>query len=90
MKGQLSLLDTAALKRPSTPRDSSDRAHFAGRRFYGLPGTLRRALHSVNRSDWSLALHFLPVNLMHLAEIGKRDGHPLGDLAWHGPLLEVG
>jgi len=62
----------------------------ARRRFYGLPGTLRRALHSVNRSDWSLALHFLPVNLMHLAEIGKRDGHPLGDLAWHGPLLEVG
>jgi radical SAM superfamily enzyme YgiQ (UPF0313 family) len=61
----------------------------ARRRFYGVPSTLRRALHPANRGDWTLALNFLPINFMHLAEIGKRDGHPLGDLAWRGPLLEV-
>lgn len=60
------------------------------RRFYGLPGTLKRALHPANRSDWTLALNFLPINFMHLAEIGKRDGHPLGDTSWRGPWLEVG
>jgi len=60
------------------------------RAFYGLPSTLRRALHPANRGDWTMALNFLPINLMHLAEIGKRDGHPLGDPAWRGRLLEVG
>ncbi len=60
------------------------------KRFYGLSGTLRRALHPVQRQDWVLGLHFLPVNLLHRMEIGTRDGHPLGDLGWKGPLREVG
>ena len=61
----------------------------ARRRFYSVPNTLRRAAQAHNRSDWRFLRSFLAVNLLHLAEVGKRDSLPLGDAAFRGPLLEA-
>jgi hypothetical protein len=33
--------------------------------------------------------NFWAVNLLHRAELGLRDGHPLGDQSWNQPLLLV-
>jgi radical SAM superfamily enzyme YgiQ (UPF0313 family) len=60
----------------------------ARRKFYSLSSTLRRAWQPQNRSDWRFLKSFVAVNLLHLAEIGKRDSLPLGDAAFQGPLLE--
>jgi radical SAM superfamily enzyme YgiQ (UPF0313 family) len=59
------------------------------RRFYSLPSALRRACHPSNRSDWMLFKAFFGMNLLHRAEIGKRDSLPLGDRNFRGPLLEA-
>ena len=60
------------------------------RRFYSLPVTLRRAFHPSNRSDWMFFRAFFALNLLHRAEIDKRDALPLGDRNFLGPLLEAG
>jgi radical SAM superfamily enzyme YgiQ (UPF0313 family) len=61
----------------------------ARRRFYSLPVTLRRAFHPSNRSDWMFFKAFFALNLLHRAEINKRDALPLGDHNYRGPLLEA-
>jgi radical SAM superfamily enzyme YgiQ (UPF0313 family) len=61
----------------------------ARRRFYSLPVTLRRAFHPSNRSDWMFFKAFFALNLLHRAEINKRDALPLGDRNFHGPILEA-
>jgi len=61
----------------------------ARRRFYSVPNTLRRAMQPHNRSDWRFLKSFLAVNLLHLAEVAKRDSLPLGDGGFTGPLLEA-
>ncbi len=62
----------------------------ARRRFYAWGSILRRGLARPNRDDAFMWRNFLPINLMHRADIARRDGHPLGDEAWRGALLEVG
>jgi radical SAM superfamily enzyme YgiQ (UPF0313 family) len=59
------------------------------RRFYSLPTTFRRAFHPPNRSDFMFFRAFFALNLLHRAEIGKRDALPLGDRNFRGPLLEA-
>lgn len=61
----------------------------ARRRFYSLPVTVRRAFHPSNRSDWMFFRAFFALNLLHRAEINKRDALPLGDGNFRGPLLEA-
>ena len=61
----------------------------ARRKFYGWPSIMRRFADPLNRGEAVLARNFLPINYMHRAELGKRDGFPLGDPEWRGELLEV-
>ncbi|HKI62811.1 MAG TPA: radical SAM protein [Mariprofundaceae bacterium] len=60
----------------------------ARRRFYAWPSILRRSLQ--NRSDGFMLRNYFPINAMHRNEISLRNGYPLGDESWHGPLLEAG
>ena len=61
----------------------------ARRKFYGWPSILKRFADPLNRGEAVLARNFLPINYMHRAELGLRDGFPLGDPEWQGELLEV-
>jgi hypothetical protein len=33
--------------------------------------------------------NFFPINVMHRADVGLRDGYPLGDQSCTGPLLQA-
>lgn len=59
------------------------------RSFYSLGSILRRGFSQVNRADGFMFRNFFPINLMHRAEVERRDHYPLGDAAWQGQLLEV-
>ena len=59
----------------------------ARRRFYGWSSIAKRAWR--NRSDFFMFRNYFPINLMHQREVSLRNGYPLGDESWHGPLLEV-
>ena len=56
--------------------------------FYSWPSILRRWIDPVNR-QLGMAFGFLMINRMFRAEVRQRDGYPLGDEAWTGPLLEA-
>jgi radical SAM superfamily enzyme YgiQ (UPF0313 family) len=72
-----------------TPEEIRQSCLRTRRLFYSISSTFRRAFHSQNRSDWTLFRAFFALNLLHRAEIYKRDALPLGDSACRGPLLEV-
>lgn len=59
----------------------------ARRRFYGWRSIFKRSLR--NRSDLFMLRNFFPINAMHRREVSMRNGYPLGDETWPGPLLEV-
>lgn len=59
----------------------------ARRRFYGWRSILKRAMR--NRSDFFMFRNYFPINAMHRNEISLRNGYPLGDETWQGPILEV-
>lgn len=59
----------------------------ARRRFYGWRSVFKRALR--NRSDLFMFRNYFPINALHRNEISLRNGYPLGDEAWQGPLLEA-
>lgn len=61
----------------------------ARQRFFSLSGIVRRGLDAVNRRDGFMARNFYLINGMHRAEVSGRDGFPLGDAAWQGPLLKA-
>ena len=56
----------------------------ARRKFFSWPSMLRRSVAAgpQQRNFWT-------VNLLHRAELGLRDGHPLGDQLWTQPLLRA-
>jgi radical SAM superfamily enzyme YgiQ (UPF0313 family) len=55
------------------------------RTFFSWPSLLRRSVTAgLKQRD------FWIVNLLHRAELGRRDGHPLGDQSWQGQLLKAG
>ena len=59
----------------------------ARRRFYGWRSIAKRAWR--NRSDFFMFRNYFPINFMHRREVSLRNGYPLGDESWRGPLLEV-
>lgn len=62
----------------------------ARRSFYSWPSIMRRAWHRPNRSDMFMFRSYFLINAMHRADVSGRDGFPLGDQAWKGPLIEAG
>jgi hypothetical protein len=61
----------------------------ARRTFYGLRSIVTRGLDRVNRADPFMFRNFFPINGMLRVDTRKRDGYPLGDEAWQGPLLRA-
>jgi radical SAM superfamily enzyme YgiQ (UPF0313 family) len=59
----------------------------ARRRFYSLKNILRRSVN--NRGDFFMFRNYFPINALHRNEVSVRNGYPLGDEDWQGPLLEV-
>lgn len=59
----------------------------ARRQFYSLPSIWERQRRARNQADGFLRWHYYLLNLMHQAEVGHRDGFPLGDESWQGQLL---
>jgi radical SAM superfamily enzyme YgiQ (UPF0313 family) len=70
-----------------TPAEVTEGCVAARRRFYGWPNIVRRSRHHM--SDAFVFRSFFLVNAMHRAEISQRNGYPLRDETWSGPLLEV-
>ncbi|WP_321476139.1 radical SAM protein [uncultured Paludibaculum sp.] len=56
----------------------------ARRAFFSWPNMLRRSLAAGRKQH-----DYWTVNLLHRAELGLRDGHPLGDQAWSQPLIQA-
>jgi len=67
-----------------TPEELRHRCLDARRKFFSWPSMLRRSLSAGRQQH-----NFWTANLLHRTELGLRDGHPLGDQSWHGPLLKV-
>ncbi len=59
------------------------------RSFYSLSNIMHRGFSPTNRADGFMFRNFFPINLMHRAEIGRRNHYPLGDAGWQGEFLEV-
>lgn len=61
----------------------------ARRSFYGWPSIVRRGVDPVNRSNAFMFRNFFPINAMLRVDTNRRDGFPLGDESWQGPLRRV-
>jgi radical SAM superfamily enzyme YgiQ (UPF0313 family) len=61
----------------------------ARRLFYSWPSIVRRGFDPVNRADGFMWRNFYLINAMHRGDVSMRDGFPLGDESWTGPLLEA-
>jgi radical SAM superfamily enzyme YgiQ (UPF0313 family) len=61
----------------------------ARRKFYSWASMIRRGFAAGNCADPFMLRNFFLINGMHRVEVGKRDGFPLGDLAWDGTLLKA-
>jgi radical SAM superfamily enzyme YgiQ (UPF0313 family) len=61
----------------------------ARRSFYGWPSIVRRGVDPVNRSNAFMFRNFFPINAMLRVDTNRRDGFPLGDESWQGPLLRA-
>lgn len=59
----------------------------ARRQFYSWPSILRRSVDPVNRGNFFMFRNYFAINALHRADVSGRDGYPLGDAAWAGPLL---
>ena len=71
-----------------SPRDLQHGCLAARREFYSWPSIVRRGFDPVNRSDGFMWRNFYLINAMHRSDVSMRDGYPLGDEAWSGPLLQ--
>jgi len=69
------------------PQDVTEGCIGARRRFYAWRNIARRSRH--HWRDSFVLRNFFLVNMMHRNEISQRDGYPLGDETWPGPLLQV-
>jgi radical SAM superfamily enzyme YgiQ (UPF0313 family) len=61
----------------------------ARRDFYSWSSIARRAVHRVNYRDPGMWKNYWLINAMHHWDTEGRDGLPLGDEAWEGPLLKA-
>ena len=57
------------------------------RKFYSWPSILKRSVMGANRGNGFMFRNFFLINAMHRADVGGRDGYPLGDQGFTGPLL---
>ncbi len=75
--------------RPSnlTPEQVTQGCVAARRRFYSWGSIARRSTR--HWRDGYVFRNFFLANAMHRNEITQRDGYPLGDETWRGPLLEL-
>ncbi|HSR41370.1 MAG TPA: radical SAM protein [Longimicrobiales bacterium] len=71
------------------PDELARRCVEARRRFYGWRSILKRAWRKVNRRDPFMLANHLVINAMHQRDVEGRNGLPLGDAGWRGPLLEA-
>ena len=62
----------------------------ARRRFYSWPSILKRSIRGANRTNAFMFRNFFLINALHLADVSARDGFPLGDPTFAGPLLKAG
>ncbi len=67
----------------------TERCVNARRQFYSWRSIAKRGVSRIVRSDGFMFRTFFPVNFMHGREINTRNGFPLGDERWIGPLIEV-
>jgi radical SAM superfamily enzyme YgiQ (UPF0313 family) len=72
-----------------TPEEVTRRCVAARRRFYSWASILKRSLGPANRSDGFMLRNFFPINFLHRGDVSRRNGYPLGDETWTGPLLEA-
>lgn len=70
-----------------TPQQITDGCLEARHAFYSWRSIFQRSWH--NRSDFFMFRNYFPINMMHHNEISSRNGYPLGDENWSGPLLEA-
>jgi radical SAM superfamily enzyme YgiQ (UPF0313 family) len=77
--------------RPATMEPETLQQHClqARRDFYGWSSIVRRGVDDVNRSNGLMFRNFFPINSMLRIDTLRRDGFPLGDDAWKGPLLRA-
>lgn len=61
----------------------------ARRSFYAWSSIVRRGFDDVNRADGFMFRSFFPINSMLRIDTMRRDGFPLGDEEWRGPLLRA-
>lgn len=61
----------------------------ARRDFYAWTSIAGRWIDPVNRADPFMFRNFVPINVMLRADTMRRDGYPLGDESWQGPLLRA-
>jgi radical SAM superfamily enzyme YgiQ (UPF0313 family) len=61
----------------------------ARRVFYSWGSIFRRGFDPVNRADGFMWRNFFLINAMHRGDVSLRDGFPLGDESWTGPLLQA-
>jgi radical SAM superfamily enzyme YgiQ (UPF0313 family) len=61
----------------------------ARRSFYAWSSIAARALDPVNSADMFMFRNFFPINAMLRVDTNRRDGYPLGDESWQGPLLPI-
>ncbi len=69
------------------PQDVTEGCVGARRRFYAWRNILHRSRHHW-RDPFVFRNYFL-VNAMHRTEISQRNGYPLGDETWAGPVVQV-
>lgn len=72
-----------------TPTDLQRCCLDARRRFYSWSSIVRRGFDRVNRADGFMWRNFYLINAMHRGDVSMRDGYPLGDESWSGPLLQA-
>lgn len=61
----------------------------ARRDFYAWSSIFRRARKRVNHRDPFMLLNFLAINAMHQVDVAGRNGLPLGDADFDGPLVKA-
>jgi len=61
----------------------------ARREFYSWRSIFCRGFDPVNRADGFMWRNFYLINAMHRGDVSTRDGYPLGDESWPGPLLRA-
>ncbi len=71
------------------PTELQQRCLEARRDFYSWGSIARRGFDAVNRADSFMWRNFFLINAMHRGDVSMRDGYPLGDESWKGPLLQA-